>query len=101
MFCVGLPPAGDLPQEGKVDDLKREHRWRHWEGHWEERIQKAGREGGREHAAGAGGRGRGKGGGAGEGAERQRRERQRVARQHLLSQQRLPKRNNHPHSNLL
>ena len=29
-----------------MDDLKREHRWRHWEGHWEERIQQAGREGG-------------------------------------------------------
>ena len=29
-----------------MDDLKREHRWRHWKGHWEERIQQAGREGG-------------------------------------------------------
>ena len=29
-----------------MDDLKREHRWRHWKGHWEERIQKAGRAGG-------------------------------------------------------
>ena len=56
MFCVGLPPAGDLAQEAKVADLNKEHRWRHWEGHWGERRQKGGREGGREHGAGAGGR---------------------------------------------
>ena len=57
----------------------------------------AGRQAGREGACSRSRR---------QGERQRRRERQEgqigeVARQHLLSQQRLPKRNNHPHSNLL
>ena len=45
-FCLGLLPAGEVPENGKVD-VEKEHSWRHWEGHWKQRSQQQlGREGG-------------------------------------------------------
>ena len=52
----GLVLSWAFAQEAKVADLKKEHRWRHWEGHWKQRRQTGGREQEQKQEAGAGAR---------------------------------------------